>query len=92
MTRWLEFVSMFPELTPQDLAALLYPQFRMKRYAIHDKSKLVALIKETWSTGLMTWSEVRDELGLLSVNPDERCRRMEGRQKAPRLAGVARRR
>ena len=71
MARWMGLMSMFGELMPADLDALLYPGFRLRRYQVLDRSKIINLIKEAWGGGLMTWEECRDELGLIGVNPDE---------------------
>ena len=35
------------------------------------QSKIINMIKESYNLGLMTWSEARDELGLVSDNADE---------------------
>ena len=38
-SRWLQFVSLFPALMPADLEALMYPQFRLRKYQVLDKSE-----------------------------------------------------
>ena len=68
--RWLEFVIMFPAVAPADFDALLYPQFRMRRYQILDKSKQTKPVLDTWAAGLITYSEARQELGHIGVDVD----------------------
>ena len=70
-SRWLDLMLMFRELQPADMDALLYPTFRLRKYQILDRSKIINMIKESYNLGLMTWSEARDELGLVSDNADE---------------------
>ena len=70
-SRWLGLMMMFGELQPADMDALLYPTFRLRKYQILDRSKIITMIKESYNLGLMTWSEARDELGLVSDNADE---------------------
>ena len=70
-SRWLGLMMMFGELQPADMDALLYPTFRLRKYQILDRSKIINMIKESYNLGLMTWSEARDELGLVSDNADE---------------------
>ena len=70
-SRWFSLVRMFGELMPADMESLLYPSFRLRKYAILDRSKVINMIKDSYNMGLMTWSEARDELGLVSENADE---------------------
>ena len=70
-SRWLDLMLTFGELQPADMDALLYPKFRLRKYQILDRSKIITMIKDSYNLGLMTWSEARDELGLVSDNADE---------------------
>ena len=70
-SRWLGLMLMFGELKPADMEALLYPTFLLRKYQILDRSKISKMIKESYTMGLMTWAEARDELGLVSENADE---------------------
>ena len=62
--RWVKMNAEFSELTPDDLPALLYPSVMLRRYAILDKAKTVGPILEAWNAGMMTFPEVRAELGM----------------------------
>ena len=68
--RWLEFVAMFPAVQPADLDALLYPQFRLRRYQILDKAKATKPVLEAFAAGLLTYAECRAELGFFGVDVD----------------------
>ena len=62
--KMLTFAMMFPEVDPaKDFDALLFPQFRMRRYQVLDKSKQAKPVLESWAAGLITYSEARQELG-----------------------------
>ena len=68
--RWLEFVAMFPAVVPADMDALLYPQFRLRKYQVLDKAKMVKPIMEAWQAALITYPEARQELGFIGVDVD----------------------
>lgn len=68
--RWFDFVAMFPGVQPADMDALLYPQFRLRKYQILDKAKMVKPIMDAWGAGLITYSEARQELGFVGVDVD----------------------
>ena len=68
--RWLAFVMMFPAVDPADMDALLYPQFRLRKYQILDKAKMVKPIMDAWGAGLITYAEARQELGFVGVDVD----------------------
>ena len=68
--RWLAFVAMFPAVDPADMDALLYPQFRLRKYQILDKAKMVKPIMDAWGAGLITYAEARQELGFVGVDVD----------------------
>ena len=69
-SRWLQFVSLFPALMPADLEALMYPQFRLRKYQVLDKSKMTKPILDAWAAGLLTYAEARQELGFVGVDVD----------------------
>ena len=69
--RWVRYMSEFPELRPADMQALLYPTIMLRRYQVLEKGKLIKPILEAWAAGIMTYSEVRAELGFLGANIDE---------------------
>ena len=75
--RWLAFVAMFPAVDPADLDTLLYPQFRMRRYQVLDKSKQAKSVLDTWAAGLITYSEARQELGYIGVDVDATINEMK---------------
>ena len=68
--RWLEFVAMFPAVSPADLDALLYPQFRLRKYQVIDPAKSTKPILERWEAGLITYAEARESLGHVGVDVD----------------------
>ena len=96
--RWFEFVAMFPAVDPADLDALLYPQFRLRKYQILDKAKMVKPIMDAWGAGLITYSEARQELGFVGVDVDttiaewKEDRKKLGLPETPRGRGRLRRR
>ena len=72
MARWVPLVAKFSEIDPmEDLDALLYPAIKLRKYQILDKARLVKSLKEAWEAGLLTWAEVREELGFIADSPDE---------------------
>ena len=69
--RWMEFVSMFPEIDPaKDLDALMYPQFRLKRYQVLELSKMIKPLLEAWQAGMLTYAEMRQHLGFIGADVD----------------------
>ena len=69
--RWMMLVRDFPEIEIEDLDALLYPTVKLRRYQILDKSRLVYPILKAWDQGIMTYAEVRAELGFSGADLDE---------------------
>ena len=71
IARWMDLVSMFPEIDlAKDFDALMYPQFRLKKYQILDLSKMVKPILDAWGAGMLTYSEARQQLGFIGVDVD----------------------
>ena len=69
--RYLDFVSMFPEIDPaKDMDALLYPQFRLKRYQVLELSKMIKPLLEAWQAGMLTYAEMRQHLGFIGADVD----------------------
>ena len=71
VARWMRLMMMFTELLPDDLALLGGPIFRLRKYQVLDKGRLVKPIMEAWEKGLMTYAEARSELGFIGVNVDD---------------------
>ena len=71
MARWQRLMGEFSELMPDDLEALLYPTVRLRRYQILDKGRLVKPMLDAWERGLMTYPELRAELGFSGADADE---------------------
>ena len=70
-TQWMEFVSMFPEIDPvKDMDALMYPQFRLKRYQVLELSKMIKPLLEAWQAGMLTYAEMRQHLGFIGADVD----------------------
>ena len=69
--RWMSLVGMFREIEPTDMQALLYPTVGMRKYQVLDKGRLVKPVLEAWAQGLMTYPEMRAELGYPSANVDD---------------------
>ena len=69
--RWVRYMMEFPELHPADMKALIYPTIMLRRYQVLEKGKLIKPVLEAWEAGIMTYSEVRAELGFLGANIDE---------------------
>ena len=70
MSRWVKIVSLFPELKPADLDALLYPSVLLKKYQILDKAKMTKPILDAWGAGMLTYAEARQELGFVGADVD----------------------
>ena len=69
--RFLDFISMFPEIDPaKDLDALMYPQFRLKRYQVLELSKTIKPLLEGWNAGAFTYAELRQHLGFIGADVD----------------------
>ena len=67
----LDFISMFPEIEPaKDLDALMYPQFRLKRYQVLELSKMIKPLLEAWQAGMLTYAEMRQHLGFIGADVD----------------------
>lgn len=67
---WLGFMAMFPAVTPLDFDALMYPEFRLRKYQVLDKAKMTKPILDAWEAGLHTYAEARQELGFIGVDVD----------------------
>ena len=62
---------MFPEIDPaNDLDALMYPQFRLKRYQVLELSKMIKPLLEAWQAGMLTYAEMRQHLGFIGADVD----------------------
>ena len=67
----MDFISMFPEIDPaKDLDALMYPQFRLKRYQVLELSKMIKPLLEAWQAGMLTYAEMRQHLGFIGADVD----------------------
>ena len=69
--RWMNVVSMFPEVMPADLDALQYPTIGLREYQVLDPARLVTPLMTAWEKGLMTYAEVRSMLGYSGANVDD---------------------
>ena len=88
--RLMDFVPMFPEIDPtKDMDALLYPDFRLKRYQTLDLSKMIKPLLEAWHAGMLTYPEMRQQLGFIGADVDgtiaewQENRRMLGLPETP---------
>ena len=80
--RWVKMNAEFSELTPDDLPALLYPSVMLRRYEILDKAKTVGPILEAWNAGMMTFPEVRAELGMSGADVQSLIEEWKANRKA----------
>ena len=73
-SRWLEFVAMFPAkwIRRPTWTRCTYPQFRLRKYQILDKAKMVKPIMDAWGAALITYAEARQELGFVGVDMSTR--------------------
>ena len=69
--RWQRWSSDHTELQASDMDLLRYPRFILRTYQVLDKGRLVAPILKAWEAGLLTYPELRAELGYAGRNPDE---------------------
>ena len=69
--RRMDFVSMFPQVDlAKDIDALFFPEFRLKRYQILDLSKQIKPFLEAWHAGMLTYPEMRQQLGFIGADVD----------------------
>ena len=71
LARWQRWSSDHTELQASDMDLLRYPRFVLRTYQVLDKGRLVAPILKAWEAGLLTYPELRAELGYAGRNPDE---------------------
>ena len=68
--RLINLVSRFPEIEIGDFDALRFPAIILRSYLVIDKQRLIGPLLKVFSQGLMTWSELREELGYLGSDPE----------------------
>ena len=71
LARWQRWSSDHTELQASDMDLLRYPRFVLRTYQVLDKGRLVLPIIRAWEAGLLTYPELRAELGYAGRNPDE---------------------
>ena len=87
--------SDFPELEPEDYDLLRHPEIVARSYMILDKQRLIRPLIEQWESGMITYAELRDELGFLASDPEavieqwKEDRRMLGLPDHPTRPGSA---
>ena len=62
--------GMFPELETEDFDLLRFPEIVARSYMIVDKQRLIRPLLEQFEAGMVTYAELRDELGYLASDPD----------------------
>ena len=93
MARWLGYVDEFGLKPDEDLMLLRYPRFALRKYQTVDKQRLVGPIIKAWESGILTYGELRAELGYAGANVDEviaewkENRRMLGLPEVPSAGG-----
>lgn len=68
--RWIELLKRFPEVTPEDRAALTWPKHMLRRYQVLDKAKMIPGILAAFERGALTYAEMRAELGMSGADAD----------------------
>ena len=60
----------FPEIDKQDWDALLNPEIVLRSYVVIDKQRLIKPLLDSFDKGVLTWSEMREELGYFASDPE----------------------
>ena len=68
--RLVNLVRKFPVIVTGDFDCLLYPDFVLNAYRVIDKQRLIKPLLDTFDRGILTWSELRDELGYIASDPE----------------------
>ena len=94
VARWQRYSVEFTQLKADDMPLLRWPtEFRLRKYQVLDKGRLVRPVLEAYEAGVMTYAELRDELGYGGHNPDEviaewkENRRAQGLPEVPATGG-----
>jgi len=72
LARWVGYIGEFPGLMPDDLKLLgAARRFVLRKYQVIDKGRLIGPILKSFEAGVLTYDEVRAELGYAGANADE---------------------
>ena len=91
--RWQRYSVEFTQLKADDMPLLRWPDFVLRKYQVLDKGRLVGPILKAYEAGVLTYAELRAELGYAGKNPDEviaewkENRRAQGLPEVPTTGG-----